>query len=213
MPLGAARDPRGGAERVVVLDIGNVVIVWDPLPAIAAVVGEARARAFLDGDFGWAAWNLAQDAGRGWADAEAAGIASHPHLAQEIRAYRANFARTMPCLVPGTAELMRALRARGTRLVGLTNFSAETFPLAQDAFADALGLFDDIVVSGAEGVAKPDPAIFAVLARRLRRPLDGVPFVDDSTANVAAARAAGMDAIRFTGADRLRVDLLRRSLL
>ena len=67
------------------------------------------------------------------------------------------------------------------------------------------------MVSGAEGVAKPDPAVFAVLRERVGRPLERCVFIDDSTANVAAAAAAGLDAIRYDGAP-LRPQLRERGL-
>jgi 2-haloacid dehalogenase len=61
-----------------------------------------------------------------------------------------------------------------------------------------------------EGVAKPDPEIFEVLGRRLGHPVGGVLFVDDVARNVAAARAAGMDAVLFTDAAGLLEDLRAR---
>ena len=74
-------------------------------------------------------------------------------------------------------------------------------------------LFEDIVVSGAEHVAKPDREIFQILARRLTHPIGGVFYVDDNLRNVDAARAAGMDAVRFTDAATLLGELQGRGLL
>jgi 2-haloacid dehalogenase len=198
-----------------VFDLGGVVVFWDPVPAVAAAVGQERAEHFVHGgEFDFGAWNLAQDAGRSWADAEAAAKASHPEFADEIDAYRPNFALSLRGLVPGTAEILRALHDRGgVRLVALTNWSAETIHHAPEMFPEVFALFDDIVVSGAEGVAKPDPSIFQILARRLGRPIEGVFYVDDSVRNVEAARAAGMDAVRFTDAHTLHEELRWRALL
>ena len=188
----------------VVFDLGNVLIRWDPAPAIAAAVGPERAQAFLaDASFDFGAWNAANDLGRPFVEAEESAVAAHPHLADEIRAYRANFDASMVEQIEGTVAILRELHEAGTPLFALTNWSAETFPLARDRF-DFLDLFDDIVVSGAEGVAKPDPAIFAVLRARVGRPLEECVFVDDGPHNVAAAAAAGMDAIRFTDTGHLR---------
>lgn len=198
----------------VVFDLGGVVVVWDPVPAIAAVVGEERARRFVyGGEFDFAAWNHAQDAGRPWDEAEATAIAAHPEFAEEITAYRPHFGLTLPGLVPGTEEILRGLHARGVRLVALTNWSAETMHHGPDTFPEVFALFDDLVVSGVEGVAKPDPAIFHALARRIGQPLDGVVYVDDNAANVDAARGLGMDAIHFTDAASLRSEVRDRGLL
>src|SRR4029079_1408707 len=85
-----------------VFDLGGVVVQWDPVPAIAAVVGQERAEHFVHGsEFDFAAWNDAQDSGRSFAPAEAAATASHPELAEEIAAYRPNFARSLRGGGPG----------------------------------------------------------------------------------------------------------------
>jgi 2-haloacid dehalogenase len=197
-----------------VFDIGGVVVLWDPVPAVAAVVGQERAEHFVHGgEFDFAAWNEAQDAGRSFAEAEAEAHATHPHLAEEITAYLPNFALSLTGLVPGTADVLAALHARGVRLVALTNWSAETIHHGLETYPTVFDLFDDIVVSGAEGVAKPDLEIFRILARRLGEPLDGVFYVDDNVHNVEAAASAGMDAVRFTDAHALRVQLRLRGLL
>ena len=197
-----------------VFDLGGVVVLWDPVPAVAAVVGKKRAERFVHGSgFDFAVWNHAQDSGRSWADAEAAATASHPELAEEIAAYRANFALSLRGLVPGTEGILRALHDRGVRLVALTNWSAETIHHGPEVFPEVFDLFDDIVVSGAERVTKPDREIFQILARRLTHPIDGVFYVDDNLRNVDAAREAGMDAVRFTDAATLVGELQGRGLL
>jgi 2-haloacid dehalogenase len=196
----------------VVFDLGNVLIRWDPRPALAAALGEAEAERLLSAeDFDFDAWNHAQDAGRPFAEGEAEVAASHPHWAEHVRGYRPHFAHSLTGPVDDTVAVVRDLHAARVPLYALTNWSAETFPLAQERY-DFLELFDDIVVSGAVGVAKPDPAIFDVLRERVRRPLEECVFVDDGPRNVAAAAAAGMDAILFTDTGHLRDDLRARGL-
>lgn len=198
----------------VVFDVGEVLLRWDPAAAVAAAVGPERARAFLaDEAFGFAAWNARQDAGRDWAEAEAEATAAHPHYAEEIVAYRTNFALAVPEEIEDTVAILRELHAAEVPLVALTNFSAELFAVALDRY-DFFDVFEDIVVSGEEGVVKPDPAIFEVLQDRMRHlgGLDDAIFVDDREANVRAAEAAGMDGILFTDTGHLREDLRVRGL-
>lgn len=198
----------------VVFDLGNVLIRWDPLLAIAEAVGEERARTFLQGNaFDFAAWNHEQDAGRTWDDAEAAAVAQHPELAEEIRAYRAHFDKSLVGEIEDTVAILKELHAAEVPLIALSNWSEELFPVAVKRF-DFLDLFEDIIVSGEEGVAKPDPEIFEVLEDRVRHigGLDDCVFIDDSEANVQAAMVAGLDAILFTDTGHLREDLLVRGL-
>jgi 2-haloacid dehalogenase len=195
-----------------VWDLGNVLIDWDPYPAIAAGVGPVEARRFLDAaDFDFRAYNHGPDAGGTWADAEAEVARTHPHWVEHALAYRVHFVESLLGEVAGTVEILRELHAAGVRLFGLTNWSAELYPHAPARF-EFLSLLEDVVVSGVEGVAKPDPRAFAIVAERSGLPLDRLVFVDDRPDNVAAAAALGMDALVFTDADVLRADLRARGL-
>jgi len=206
------RDIAPAPVDAVVFDLGNVLITWDPHPAIAKAVGQDQATRFLgDEAFDFMAWNHQQDAGRSWDGGEDVAVMSHPHWEVAIRAYRANFGDSLVGAIEGTVQILRELHAAGMPLYGLTNWSEELFPVARERF-DFLDLFDDIVISGQEGVAKPDPEIFEILRSRIGHALAGCIFIDDNLANIKAAGEAGLDAILFTDAGHLREDLLVRGL-
>lgn len=196
----------------VVFDLGNVLIEWDPYVAIAAGVGADEARRFLDAsDFDFMAFNHGPDSGDTWDDAEAEVGRTHPHWLDHALAYRANFVASLLGEVPGSVAIVRELHAHGVPLFGLTNWSHELYPHAPARF-DFLELLDDVVVSGTEGIAKPDPRAFDIVAARSGLPLERLVFVDDRPDNVAAAAEAGMEAILFTDADALRAELRGRGL-
>jgi 2-haloacid dehalogenase len=198
--------------EAVVFDLGGVLISWDPHRAIASGVGQDQATRFLaDEAFDFSRWNYQQDAGRSWDEGEEAAVKLHPHWAGAIRAYRANFADSMVGAIEDTVQILRELHAAGIPLYALTNWSAELFPLARGRF-DFLDLFEDIIVSGEEGLAKPDPEIFDVLQRRIGHQLGACLFIDDSAANIGAAGEAGLDTILFTDTGHLRKDLVVRGL-
>lgn len=199
----------------VVFDLGNVLIDWSAHAAITAGVGHDRATVFLaDRDFDFHAWNAAQDAGRTWAEGERAALATHPHYREEILAYRAHFGRSLVGPIDGVVQLLRELHSGGVPLFALTNWSRELFPVAREQF-DFLRLFEDIVVSGEEGLAKPDLAIFELLADRMRESWHVAPavFVDDRLENVVASQTAGMDGLLYTSPEVLRADLAARGLV
>jgi 2-haloacid dehalogenase len=196
----------------VVFDLGNVLIDWDPSAAIAAGVGPAEARRFLDADdFDFMAWNHGPDSGGSWDDAEAAVRRTHPHWVEHALAYRANFAASLLGEVPGVVDVVRDLHQQGVPLVGLTNWSDELYPHAPRLFP-FLEILDDVVVSGAVGAAKPDRRAYEIAAARLDLPFERLAFVDDKQLNVDAAAALGMTAIRFTDAAALRTELRNRGL-
>jgi 2-haloacid dehalogenase len=195
----------------VVFDLGGVLVDWDPRHLYRHLLPAEEVEPFLD-EIGFAEWNHAQDAGGRWAEAVETLAARHPHRRELIAAYPARFSETLAGPVPGTSDVLRELHDRGTRLLGLTNWSAETYPHAEATF-DFMGLFEGVLVSGVEGVAKPDPAVFRLLVERYGLEPARTVFVDDSARNVAAASAAGLRGLLFTDADRLRRDLSAMGLL
>ena len=134
-------------------------------------------------------------------------IARHPEHRALIEAFGPRFGETIPALVPGMADLVGALAARGVPLFAITNFSAEFWPPIRVREAALFDLFDAIVVSGEERLVKPDPAIFAVALDRFGlAPGEGL-FVDDRPENVEAAEKAGLAGHVFTAAAPLRAEL------
>jgi len=199
------------AARSVLFDLGGVVVRWEPAGAFVGVLPPAEVEAFLSRtDFG--TWNRAADAGQPFAEVEAELLARFPDDGAAIGAYRQNFHRTLTGLVPGTGAVLAELQQAGMTCAALTNWSAETFPVAQQRFG-LLRRFAGVLVSGAERLAKPDPAIFRLALARFDLDPAGCVFVDDSPANVEAASALGLTGLHFTGADRLRAELEQLGLL
>ncbi|MBK6888206.1 MAG: HAD-IA family hydrolase [Tetrasphaera sp.] len=201
--------------RLLIFDVGNVLLRWDPRPALAADGGDEIADAVLAGDdFDFAAWNLEQDRGRSFDDAEAEVAKTHPRLLPAIRSYRANFAKSLTGVIEGTVAITREVGDLGIPMVALTNFSEETFARTRELYPEVFAPFIDMIVSATERVTKPDPRIYAILLARIAHlaTADQCLFVDDNPGNVAAAHAAGMDAVVFTTAETLRTDLIARGL-
>jgi 2-haloacid dehalogenase len=197
--------------RAVLFDLGGVVIGWDPVRAYAQVLPPADVPAFMAAiDF--ASWNLRNDAGRPFATGEQELVERFPEHETAVLAYRKHFTHALTGLVPGTGAVVAELQQAGVGLAALTNWSAETFPVARERFG-LLRRFAGVVVSGEEGLTKPDPAIFALALRRFGFAADHTTFVDDSAANVAAARAAGLTAVQFRDAAQLREELVGLGLL
>ena len=198
------------APSTVVFDLGGVLIDWDPRHLYRRLLPDDEIDDFLD-EIGFAEWNHAQDAGGSWDEAVESLAARHPHRRELIAAYPRRYPETMAGPIDGTVRLLSQLRAAGTRLLALTNWSAETFHHALSTF-DFLDMFEDIVVSGVEGVAKPDPRLFTILIERFALVPAETVFIDDSAANVAAAAELGLTALRFRDPDVLRADLRRLGL-
>ncbi len=192
----------------IVFDLGNVLIRWQPHLAFD-FGSEAEWQDWAD-RAGFAAWNLEQDRGRSFAE----GFAALPaELAAPLLDYPGRFAATIRDPVPGTWELLDRLRAGGHATYAITNWGRETWPAALALHPRLHRSFRDIVVSGNEGIIKPDPAIYRLLLDRNALVAGECLFIDDSARNVAGAQAVGMDAVLFTDAQALERDLSARGLL
>lgn len=125
---------------------------------------------------------------------------------------RIDSTHTLTEMVPGTGAVLAELARAGVRLLGLTNWSAETFPHVQERFG-LLRRFGEILVSGSEQLAKPDPAIFRLAIQRFDLEPTEIVFVADSGVSVAAARSLGLTGLFFAEAQTLRHDLVGLGLL
>ena len=200
------------APKGVVFDVGRVLFEWDLKVLFARLIDEPDQLDWFLTHVVTEQWHFQADAGRSLAEMVAERQAQFPEHAQLIEAYRDRFNETVDRPIEGTHALVRRLHAAGVPLYALTNFGAEFWAVSRRGWS-IFDLFDDIVVSGEEGVAKPDPAIFAIAEERFGRGPEELFFTDDNPANVAAARARGWHAHLFDGAAGLEAELVRLGLL
>lgn len=190
----------------VIFDLGGVLIDWNPRHLYRKLFDDEAAMETFLGEICAPAWNLEQDRGRPWAAAIAELSAQHPDQAELIAAYRARWPEMLNGPIAGTVAILEELDGAGTALFALTNWSAETYPHAEQIYG-FLGRFRAVVVSGRIGLIKPDAAIYRHAIARFGVAPERTLFVDDSAKNVAGAAAVGLRAIRFTTPEALRRDL------
>lgn len=191
----------------VVFDVGMVLLEWDPRHLYRSIFDDATEMEWFLANVCSHEWNIAQDQGRPWPEAEAEAIARYPTYAEQIRAYRARWQEMVPGPIAGTVDILEQLAAKGVPLYAITNFAGDTFRDSCDRHP-FFEHFHGIVVSGDLGVLKPDPAIYHQLAAEYGLDLKHCVFIDDSEKNVVGARAVGMTALRFTTPEALKKDLV-----
>jgi 2-haloacid dehalogenase len=190
----------------IVFDIGKVLIHYDPNIPYSRIIPDEAERKWFFQNVCTHEWNLEQDRGRGWADAEALLIADHPEHEAHIRAFRENWHEMVSHSYDDSVAIMTGLIDKGHDVTMLTNFAADTFVEARSMFP-FLNLPRGVTVSGEIGLIKPDVAIYEKHAADFGLKPENTVFIDDSFPNVEGARAAGWQAVHFTGAEKLREDL------
>ncbi|WP_426239257.1 HAD family hydrolase [Pararhizobium sp. DWP1-1-3] len=198
--------------RVVVFDIGGVLIDWNPAYLYRKLLpDEASVSQFLK-EICTGAWNEQFDAGVPFADGIADLAARHPDRADLIEAYWHRWHEMLGEEIPGTARVLERLKAADVPVHAISNWSAETFPRALERFP-FLDAFDILVVSGREQLVKPGIAIFKLFLERAGVPAEDCLFIDDNPANIATAASLGFQTELFRTAEALEKRLAAMGLL
>ncbi|MFK8035404.1 MAG: HAD family hydrolase [Hyphomicrobiales bacterium] len=199
--------------RNIVFDIGNVLISWDERAAFRNDFQDDAAIDQFLAKVAFYEWNTELDRGRSRLEAIKVIRAKWPEHEALLDQYFDRFPDTIRQKVSGSWEVLADLKASGQRLFGLTNWGAETWPLAKDVHPELNDAFEDVVVSGDEKLIKPDLRIYEVLTARNNLRPEECLFIDDSPKNVEGARAAGWQAIHFVDAVGLRKHLEELKIL
>ena len=200
-------------KTAVIFDVGRVLYDWDPRFLYERLIPDGEALDVFLRDVVTPEWHFQHDAGRDFADTSAELIAAHPHHEALIGAWGPRFLDSIGAPVPGMHALVAELDANGVPLYAITNFSHEFWPPFRAREAALFDRFRDVVVSGAERLVKPDPAIYRLALTRFGLRAEEAVFIDDSEANVAGAASVGMTALHFTGEPKLRHELQGLGLL
>ena len=193
-------------------DVGRVLVKWDLRCLFAKMIDDPAQREWFVTHVVTENWHYQHDAGRDLETTVAERKALYPEWADAIDAYATRFMETIPGDVPGTTGLVHRLADAGHTIFGLTNFAAPFWAEFRPT-RPVFDRFSDIVVSGVEKLAKPDPAIYALAQRRFGRAPDDLFFIDDNADNIASAKAAGWGGHLFTDASALERQLVSRGYL
>lgn len=199
--------------KAIIFDFGGVLLNWDPRHLYQRYFPDQQQamEQFLN-EINFYKWNEQQDKGRPFAEGIAEHSARFPQYAHLIQAYYDHWEDSIAGQIEGTVKLLHKLKEKGYPLIGLSNWSSETFPRARDKYP-FFDLFDDIFLSGDVKLLKPDPTIFNLLLNKTGYSARECFLIDDSQANVDSARTLGFVSVQFTSPENLQTELQRQSLL
>jgi 2-haloacid dehalogenase len=197
----------------IIFDLGAVLIDWNPRYMYRTIFSdEAEMEKFL-AEITTSDWNEEQDAGRLLSEGTEILVKQFPEHEEHIRAFYGRWEEMLGEAFHDTVEIFKQLKATGKyKIYALTNWSAETFPVAFERF-EFLKWFDGIVVSGAEKMRKPTPEFYHILLDRYGVKPQEALFIDDNYRNILAAEKIGIHCIHFTSAEQLKEDLSSRAIV
>jgi len=190
----------------IIFDLGQVIVDWNPRYLLAEIERDEEALRVLTEEVLDLDWFRHVDAGYPLAKAIRERAALYPDYADALQVYVERWPETIRGVYGDVVAIVECLRRAGFRMYVLSNWARETWAMVHEGF-DFLRHFDDIVISGHVGLAKPDPKLFDLARDRFEVTPQATLFIDDNERNVVAARDYGFRAIHFVSASRLREEL------
>jgi 2-haloacid dehalogenase len=191
-------------KKTIIFDLGGVLIDWNPAYVYLDVFdGDQKKMQWFFDEICTMDWNENQDAGYPLAQATADLVKQFPEHENLIRMYYGRWEEMLGDSISGTVEILKKLIDNPNyNVVALTNWSAETFPIALKKF-DFLHWFEGIVVSGTEQTRKPFSDIYQTTLDRFKIDPKTAIFIDDNLRNIRGAEALGINGIPFTNPKQL----------
>ena len=192
----------------IIFDLGGVLIDWNPeYVFLEAFNGDREKTTWFLNTICTSDWNENQDAGYPLQQATEDLVKEYPDYENYIRMFYGDWPKMLGGSIPQTVSVLKQLKESDQyKVVALTNWSSETFPVAKKRF-EFLSWFEGIVVSGEEKIRKPFPEIYKICLNRFGIQAKKAVFIDDNLRNVRAAESLGINAIHFKSPEQLQSDL------
>lgn len=205
--------PALASITAIVFDVGNVLVHWNPRRAYAPLFkGRERELDYFLNEICTLEWHTEHDRGISFCDNARALQQKFPDHAPMIARYEREWDNMFGGIIEGIVPLIHALHDLNYPLFALTNFAADKFADFKQQ-NDFMTLFQDLIVSGEEKIAKPDPRLYHILLKRAKLPANQMLFIDDRQENLDVAQSLGLQTHLFKDSAALRADLIARKIL
>ncbi len=185
------------AIKNVVFDFGGVLFDWNPRYYYKDMIKDEEKLDFFIKNVITSTWNGQMDRGRTFAECTKELIALNPEFEHEISVYKDGWETMIKGEIPNGVKIFDAVKNSGKfKMYGLTNWSAETFPVIFNKYKRLQDL-EGIVVSGEEKMVKPEKGIYLILLERYNLKPEECLFIDDNKINVESGESRGMKGVVF----------------
>ena len=199
--------------NTIIFDLGGVLIDWNPDYVYKTIFDKEEDMRWFYQNICTSDWNEEQDAGRSLAEATELLVSKFPDHEKNIRVYYDRWTEMLGGPIFGTVEILESLKLKGNyKLYALTNWSAETFPVALQRY-EFLHWFDGRLVSGEEKMRKPFKEIYHRLIDKFSIDPTRSIYIDDNTRNLAPAASLGLQTIHFRTPHQFRQELLNLGII
>ncbi len=189
--------------KTIIFDLGGVLVDWNPEYIYLKEFNGDRIkmRWFFD-NICTSSWNEQQDGGKLMKEATKERVKLFPKYKRLIEMFYGRWEEMLKEEISGTVKILRDLKRNNYRLIALTNWSAETFPIAIKKYK-FLKLFEGIVVSGEIKMLKPFKEIYDFTLEKYNLDPKECVFIDDRLDNIQGAVRCGINGIQFESPEKL----------
>ena len=199
------------AIKNIIFDFGGVLIDWNPRYFYKDVFTDIKEMEYFLSEVWSPQWNMKHDAGYSFSEITHELQELHPKYRNEIEMYQQNWQKMIKGEISENTELLNTLKSK-YRLFGLTNWSAEAFPVIYPKY-EFFKVFEGIVVSGEERLVKPGKEIYQLLLNRYDLLENESLFIDDSLKNIETANELGFSTIHINGTQNLKELLISMGII
>lgn len=192
----------------IIFDLGGVLIDWNPeYVFLDAFDGNREKMQWFFDNICTMSWNENQDAGYPIKQATEDLVKQFPDYENYIKMYYGDWENMLGGAIDESVKIFKQIiDSKQYKVVALTNWSNETFPIAKQRF-EFLKWFEGIVVSGDEKTRKPFKDIYEICLNRFNIIPEKAVFIDDSLRNIHAAHNLGIHGIHFKNPNQLLQEL------
>ncbi len=193
--------------NTIVFDLGGVLVDWNPDYVFKKIFSTDEEMQWFYKNICTSEWNEEQDAGRTLKEGTDLLIKQFPSHENNIRAFYDRWEEMLGGPIQGTVDIFKEIKEHSIyKTYALTNWSAETFPIALKRY-DFLHWFDGRLVSGEEKTRKPFLDIYEKLINRFTINPATAIYIDDNIRNLYPAKELGFTTIHFTSPLQFREEL------
>ena len=189
--------------KTIIFDLGGVLVDWNPeYIYLKESNGDRIKMRWSFDNICTSSWNKQQDGGKLMKEATKERVKLFPKYKRLIEMFYGRWEEMLKEEISGTVKILRDLKRNNYRLIALTNWSAETFPVAIKKYK-FLKLFEGIVVSGKIKMLKPFKEIYGFTLEKYNLDPKECVFIDDRLDNIQGAVRCGINGIQFESPEKL----------
>ena len=198
--------------KTIIFDLGGVLVDWNPeYVYLNEFDGDRKKMNWFFDNICTSDWNEEQDGGKLIKIATKERIKLFPEHEKLIKMYYGRWEEMLKGEIIESVNILKKLKSKNYKLIALTNWSFETFPVAIRRF-DFLKLFDGIVVSGKIKMLKPFKDIYNYTINKHKLSPSECVFIDDRVSNVQGAINCGIKGIHFQFSKQLIRELKKLNI-